>query len=262
MKKISVLMTVYNASKMLDKSISGILKQTYTNYEFIIINDGSADESSKIIKKYAEKDKRIIFVDRKENKGRMYSLNEGLSLCSGEWIAINDADDVSDIHRFEKIVNFIEKNNIENKFGIVGSASRTKDIVREKQKNNYIKYGRIGKKRVARFRAFYSMPFIHSTFVYNAKVLHEIGGFPKEVTSLIDLFAVVKISNTYPIYGLNEILVDRYVDGNNFFMKEEMKSQAQRNTEIINNWKKENYKGYLFCRCMGILVDTLKRRKS
>ena len=64
MEKISVLMTVYNASEMLDKSIKAILNQTYTNFEFVIINDGSIDMSGEIIEKYAKEDIRIIFVNR------------------------------------------------------------------------------------------------------------------------------------------------------------------------------------------------------
>ncbi len=261
MEKISVLMTVYNASEMLDKSIKAILNQTYINFEFVIINDGSVDMSGEIIEKYAKEDKRIIFVNRKENKGRVYSLNEGLDLCSGKWIAINDADDVSDICRLEKIAAFITENNIANKFGIVGSASRTKDVVGDSQKNNYIKYGTIGKKRIAKFRLLYSMPFIHSSFFYNIEALRAIGGFPKEVTSLIDFFALVKISNIYPIYGLNDVLVDRYIDGNNFFLKGEMKPHIKKNMKVIDAWESENYKGYFFFKKIKAVLYLLKNKK-
>ena len=83
MRKISVLMTVYNAEKMLDKSISGILNQTYKELEFVIVNDGSTDSSDSIIEKYAKQDERIVFVNRKENKGRNYSLNEGVPAAEG-----------------------------------------------------------------------------------------------------------------------------------------------------------------------------------
>lgn len=260
MEKISVLMTVYNASEMLDKSIKAILNQTYTNFEFVIINDGSIDMSGEIIEKYAKEDKRIIFVNRTENKGRVYSLNEGLNLCRGKWIAINDADDVSNIYRLERVAAFITDNNIADKFGIVGSASRTKDIIGGNEKNNYITYGTIGKKRIAKFRLLYSMPFIHSSFVYNIEALHAIEGFPKEVTSLIDFFALVKISNMYPIYGINEILVDRYIDGNNFFLKGEMKPHIQRNMKIIDMWESENYKRYFFFKKVKAILSLLKKK--
>jgi len=110
---ISVIMPVYNSEKYLAKAIESILNQTYRNFEFIIINDGSTDNSFEIIKKYAKRDERIILIDRKENKGLVYSLIEGINQARGEFIARMDADDVSLPKRFERQMEYMIKNNLD-----------------------------------------------------------------------------------------------------------------------------------------------------
>lgn len=112
MIKISVIMPVFNAEKHLKDSIESILNQSCKEFEFIIINDGSTDSSFNIIKKYEKQDKRIIVISRK-NKGLVESLNDGIKISKGEYIARMDADDISHINRFEKQLRFIEKNNID-----------------------------------------------------------------------------------------------------------------------------------------------------
>ncbi len=97
-------MPVYNAEKYLRESIESILNQTYKNFEFIIINDGSTDYSLKIINEYYKKDCRIKIISR-ENKGLVYSLNEGISIAKGEYIARMDGDDVCNLDRLENKLN-------------------------------------------------------------------------------------------------------------------------------------------------------------
>jgi len=109
MPMISVVMSVYNAEEYLDESIQSILNQTYKNFEFIIINDGSTDKSQDIINKYIEQDNRIIVINR-ENKGLPYSLNEGIVKSKGNYIARMDADDISMSNRFEEQIKFMEEN--------------------------------------------------------------------------------------------------------------------------------------------------------
>lgn len=106
---VSVVMSVYNSEKYLKEAIDSILNQTYTNFEFIIINDGSTDSSLDIIQKYMKKDGRIVLISR-ENKGLPYSLNEGIGKAKGKYIARMDADDISLPTRFEEQVKFMESN--------------------------------------------------------------------------------------------------------------------------------------------------------
>lgn len=107
-KLVSVVMTAYNTEEYIDEAIQSILNQTYTNYEFIIIDDGSTDHTLDIIMKYAKKDDRIIVITRK-NIGLAQSLNDGVRIARGEYIARMDSDDVCAPERFEKQVNYLNE---------------------------------------------------------------------------------------------------------------------------------------------------------
>lgn len=103
---VSVVMSVYNGEKYLREAIDSILRQTFTNFEFIIIDDGSTDDTAKIIKSY--KDPRIVCISRK-NMGLVVSLNEGINIARGKYIARQDADDTSYPDRLKSQVVKIEK---------------------------------------------------------------------------------------------------------------------------------------------------------
>ncbi len=108
--KISVVMSTYNRAHMVPKAIDSILKQTFQDFEFIIIDDGSSDATADILKKYADQDHRIRVLTNTENKGLIYSLNRGLDAARGEFIARMDDDDISLPLRFEKQYNFMRSN--------------------------------------------------------------------------------------------------------------------------------------------------------
>ncbi len=102
---VSVVMPVYNAAPYLASAIDSILNQTHTNFEFIIINDGSSDNSANIISSY--QDKRIVFVSFEEQKGIVAALNFGLSIAKGEFVARMDADDESLNNRFDLQLEYL-----------------------------------------------------------------------------------------------------------------------------------------------------------
>ena len=107
MPKISVVMPVYNGEKYLREAMDSILAQTYTDFEFIIIDDGSKDTSAEIVRSY--NDPRIRFVQNEHNMGVAATLNRGLDLAHGEYIARMDADDISLPQRFEKQITFMDQ---------------------------------------------------------------------------------------------------------------------------------------------------------
>lgn len=104
--KISVLMSCYNSEKYLDEAITSILNQDYENFEFIIINDGSTDNTLKIISRYLETDKRIRLLSH-ENIGLTKSLNKGIDIATGEFVARMDADDISLPQRFSSFIKYL-----------------------------------------------------------------------------------------------------------------------------------------------------------
>lgn len=105
---ITVLMTVYNGRRYLRQSIESVLKQRYSDFEFLIIDDASTDESGEFIKAYD--DSRIRIIRNSSNRGQTASLNIGLREARGEYIARIDADDIAFPHWLESQVSFLEKN--------------------------------------------------------------------------------------------------------------------------------------------------------
>ena len=109
MKKISIIVPVYNLENYLSQSIPSIINQTYKNIEIIIINDGSTDNSKNIIEKYAIKDDRIKIINKK-NGGLCSSRNEGIKNSSGEYILHVDGDDILPLDICEEYISLIKKN--------------------------------------------------------------------------------------------------------------------------------------------------------
>ncbi len=103
---ISVLMPAYNSERYIGPAIESILSQTFTEFEFIIIDDGSRDRTVNIIKSYLRKDRRICFISR-QHRGISATRNELLSKASGEFIAVMDADDIALPERLESQINFL-----------------------------------------------------------------------------------------------------------------------------------------------------------
>jgi glycosyltransferase involved in cell wall biosynthesis len=115
--KISVLLPVYNAEKYIEQAIESILKQSFTNFELIIINDGSTDNSLNIINSIT--DKRIRVIDQ-ENKGLIITLNHGIDISKGEYIARMDADDIALPARFAAQLKLFAEND---KLGLCGTST-------------------------------------------------------------------------------------------------------------------------------------------
>jgi len=116
MPEVSVIMPVYNGEKYLKESIESILNQSFSNFEFIIIDDCSTDDSLRIIEKYG--DPRIALVKNEKHMGITRSLNFGISMAKGKYIARMDCDDISMPKRLKKQFLFMEKNK---DVGICGS---------------------------------------------------------------------------------------------------------------------------------------------
>lgn len=107
---VSVLVPCYNVEKYVEESLRSILNQTYTNLEIIAIDDYSKDNTVEILQKLAKEDNRIRIVKNEENLKLIKTLNKGISLCNGDYIARMDADDISFPNRIAEEISFLEKN--------------------------------------------------------------------------------------------------------------------------------------------------------
>ena len=104
---ISVIMSVYNDSKYLKDSIDSILNQTFKEFELIIVDDCSTDNSLEIIKEYALKDNRVKIIENNKNLGLAVSLNKAWKEAKYDYIARIDGDDICLLDRFEKQMNYL-----------------------------------------------------------------------------------------------------------------------------------------------------------
>jgi len=108
--KVSVVMSCYNVSKTLEEAIESILSQTFSDFEFVIIDDGSSDETLEKLRAFQQRDDRINVIVNKENKGLAASLNIGIKASNASWIARMDADDIAMKTRIEKQLGFLTQN--------------------------------------------------------------------------------------------------------------------------------------------------------
>tara|TARA_B100000575_G_scaffold294584_1_gene311783 strand:- start:3711 stop:4397 length:687 start_codon:yes stop_codon:yes gene_type:complete len=197
--KISVLMSVYNDEKTLERSIESILKQTFKNFELLINDDSSTDDSFKIIKNFSNIDSRIKFFQNENNTGLTKSLNKLIGQSSGEFIARQDSDDTSHIERFQKQINAIES----GKFDIVTTRA---NVIGEKRKIPNISFY-----FPKRYIIKYKNPFIHGSLLIKRNVLNDIGNYDEkfyysqDYKLMSDLIKQNKKIKTLrqPLYNLN-----------------------------------------------------------
>ena len=110
MPLVSVIMAAYNEQERLKDTIESILNQTFTDFEFIIVNDGSTDKTQEILDYYAKKDERVRIIVNEKNMGLTKSLNRGLENAIGKCIARIDAGDIAHPNRLERQIKFLEEN--------------------------------------------------------------------------------------------------------------------------------------------------------
>ena len=108
---ISIIMPVFNGEKTISNSIQSVLNQTYKNWELILIDDGSSEQTISIIQSYIHQDSRIIFLQNRQNLGVSYTRNKGIAKSSGNWIAFLDSDDQWHPDKLKKQVHVIQKNS-------------------------------------------------------------------------------------------------------------------------------------------------------
>lgn len=164
--RVSVVMAVYNGERYLSAAIESVLSQTFTDFEFIIINDGSTDGTLAILESYD--DARIVLANNQENIGLSRSLNKALALAQSDYVARMDADDVALPHRFEKQFAFLEAHP---EIGILGSHCRLIDL------HGQVKglYRAPENDLQIRWRSLIANPFWHPTVMIRRHVLVQTG---------------------------------------------------------------------------------------
>ena len=217
---ITVLMAVYNGEKYLREAIESILTQSYTDFEFLIINDGSSDRTEEIIVSY--NDERIRYIKNDKNLKLIASLNKGLDLAKGEYIARMDADDISLPNRLEKQVKFMENNP---EVGLLGTCVRTIGL----EDNFDIKYME-GHDQI-RLKLLFDNYITHPTVMLRSEILKKNNLKYPDLLHTEDYALWVLLSNYAKIEILPEILLHYRCHGNN--ISELHKDFQKKQTSII-----------------------------
>lgn len=194
--KVTVLMSVYNGKKYLREAIDSILNQTFNEFEFLIINDGSTDRTDEILRSYD--DHRIKIIKNETNIGLTKSLNIGLRMAKGEYVARMDADDVSMPERLEKEVNFLDQNR---NVGLVGSFALQIDedgnilrILERSVNNSAIKRGLLEK---------YNQ-FWHGSVMFRKECIERVGNYREEFQAAQDYDLWLRIADQYEVANIPE----------------------------------------------------------
>jgi glycosyltransferase involved in cell wall biosynthesis len=163
---ISIIMPVYNAEIYLRTAIDSVLNQTYSNFEFIILNDASTDNSADVIKSYT--DARIKYFEYSENEGYVVRLNQGIDYSKGEFVARMDSDDICSPNRLLKQVSFLSQRSevvlCGTYFKLISSTGKEIGSGKRYSSCNLIK-----------FKLLFSNPICHPSVMFRRNVLEEVG---------------------------------------------------------------------------------------
>lgn len=178
--EVSVLMSCYNGSRWLHEAIVSVLAQTFENFEFVLVDDGSTDETWNIIQSYCARDERIVAISKK-NTGLPDSLNVGIAHAKGAWIARLDADDLCEPTRLEEQVNFV-RNHPE--VVLLGTG-----FVEIDEQGRFIKKHLYpsGHRKLVWHLEHLRRFFPHSSAFYRVDVVRQVGGYNSRIRRNVHL---------------------------------------------------------------------------
>ena len=194
---VSVVMSVYNGEKYLRPAIESILNQTFSDFEFIIIDDGSTDESAAIINSYNDARIRLI---QQENKGLTLALNVGLRAARGKYIARMDADDISHPSRLARQLAYLSQHS---EVGVLGTAVQIiDDSGNASGKSRYPT-----SHEVIRWHLCFNDPIMHPTVMMRRGVVIRAGGYNADMVTAQDYDLWRRLSNVTRLANMNDVLL-------------------------------------------------------
>ncbi|NJX15037.1 glycosyltransferase [Tamlana crocina] len=250
-KLVSIIVPCYNQAHFLDEALQSVLNQTYTNWECIIVNDGSPDDTKNVAEKWCEKDNRFKYLE-KENGGLSSARNAGIKISEGEYILPLDADDIIDKSYLEKLVPEL---NRDTSLAIVSCYSKffiknTENIVKEL------------KPKGSTYHFLLYVNQLVATSLFRKSCWEEVGGYDENMKTGFEdwefWLAITKKGWTYKI--IEEFL---------FFYRKAKKSML---VDTINNYFEDN-KEYIFRKhkelyiedfdnCMKVLFYHIKTHRT
>jgi glycosyltransferase involved in cell wall biosynthesis len=212
--------TVYNGEPYFDRAIPGILAQTYQDFEFIVVDDGSSDRTAELLRQVAAQDSRVrVFFPGRLGPAR--ASNYGTAQARGEFVARQDFDDVSYPERLRLQVARLEA---EPELGVVGGSYL---LVDEDRQERYIRILPEDHRTIIRTMAR-RIPLAHTLATFRRKAWEDAGGYP-QVDNLIDLRFWLRVAKSgWRFANLAEVIGEHYVYQNSFFVSSRPYIDRQR----------------------------------
>lgn len=259
---ISIILPVYNAEHYVSKSIRSVLDQTLSNFEFLIINDGSNDNSLKKIKEF--NDKRIIVINNGHNIGLQKTLNKGLYLARGVYIARIDADDEwIDKYKLEKQINFLEKNK---DYCLIGTGA----ICVNENGTTLFEYLKPKTNKNIKSKLLGYNCFIHSSVMFKKEPVLALGGYSEnlETKHVEDYDLWLKLGIEGKLYNLSEYTI-KYMIRRSSVGNTNLIYQLKSTIKLANKYKKyyprnrtinllRNYARLIYYGYIKIIIKPLK----
>ncbi len=238
---ISVVMSIYNAEKFLEKAVKSILDQTYSDFEFIIIDDGSTDKSIDVIRSFNDPRIRLI---HQLNHGLVYSFNKGVRLARADFIARMDADDISMPSRFEKELVWLFSDSGR---GLVGSAFSYIDAETSLPTKVTMTSPT---KHIDIIRMMYIVnPFGHGSVMMRKEAVNKVGGYRPEYEPAEDYDLWRRIAQTWEVGQIPEVLYFWRLHAGSISQRKKSSSTSSAAKTVQNMWD-----GPIAIKSMGEIV--------
>lgn len=227
---VSVVMSTYNSAATLSEAIDSILAQTFADFEFIIVNDGSSDNTRDVLKTIT--DQRVQVLEQ-ENKGLVASLNRGIELAKGKYIARQDADDRSEPNRFQEQVNYLQSHpNVI----LVGSSMTVMDKSGKTTHKHAVLLGNNELKQELLVRS----PFVHGSVMFNKDKAIQAGLYHNDTWPAEDYDLWLRLAPLGEFGNLDEYLyiyreTDAGISGQNATRQQEALKRVQQQA-WSNRW--------------------------
>jgi len=235
--KVSVNIATYNQAQFLGQAIESVLGQSFTDWEMIIVDDSSTDETAKIIEPYLP-DRRIIYLKNKKNLGICATRNRALNESRGEYVAILDSDDVwDDPDKLKKQVDFLDHHSdyVAVGTGIIAVDKNGKEIKR------YLNPERDGQ---IRSQLLAKNPFAHSSVLYRQDIALAVNGYHQTLNGIEDYDLWLKLGQKGKLYNFPSYSLNYRRHGSNISTTDQLRLMRE-NLNLAKKYR-EFYPGFYY----------------
>lgn len=229
MPLVSVLLPTYNCEKYIANAIDSVLAQEYKEFELFVMIDGSTDSTEDIVKKYHDKDHRVVLIMNDQNMGLQKTLNKGLVLANGIYIARIDEDDVwVDPQKLGKQVAYF---NCNPNCVLVGSQYQ---IVNDQGISCGISKTPVNDQAIRKILLSYN-PFCHSSVMFVKEKIRNIGGYDEQLGYAEDWDLWLRLGNVGTLAILDEVMV-KYLSRSGMSYRNKKKDQVKYHLRILSKY--------------------------